>query len=314
MPAQRPSMIRRWLASTLAVTAMAAALCVAPGAPRGARAAGVTIFAAGDIACDPDSGSFNDGAGTSGACRMRSTSNLILSAQDYAAVLPLGDNQYEHGTLGQYRDSYAPTWGRLDRSRIFPVPGNHEYQDPAGDAAGYFDFFGARAHGPKGYYSYDLGSWHVVALNSNCAWVSCGGNSPQAAWLARDLADSRGRCQLAYSHAPRFASGGDTSVLDDLWNIAKGHGVDVWLAGHMHQYERLAPLNRRGEVDSHGIRTFIVGTGGKSLQDFDSARSGSRMRVEQFGVLRLRLRATDYSWAFIGDSGRILDSGSGRCH
>jgi acid phosphatase type 7 len=313
MPAQRPSRTRRWLASTLAVAAMAAALCVAPGAPRQARAAGVTIFAAGDIACDPNSGSFNDGAGTSGACRMRATSNLILS-KSYDAVLPLGDNQYERGTLGQYRDSYGPSWGRLDRSRTFPIPGNHEYEDPAGGAAGYFDFFGARAHGPRGYYSHNVGGWHLAALNSNCAWVACGGNSPQAAWLARDLADTRGRCQLVYSHIPRFASGGNAAILDDLWNIARGHGVDVWLAGHMHQYERLAPLNRRGEVDSNGIRTFIVGTGGKSLQDFDSARSGSRIRLEQFGVLRLRLRATDYSWAFINDSGRILDSGRGRCH
>lgn len=307
-------MTRRWLAPLLAVTAMAAALSVAPGDPREARAAGVTIFAAGDIACDPNSGSFNGGAGTSGACRMRSTSNLILSARSYDAVLPLGDNQYERGTLGQYRGSYAPTWGRLDRSRIFPIPGNHDYEDPAGDAAGYFDFFGGRAHGPKGYYSYNVGAWHVVALNSNCAWVACGASSRQATWLARDLAASRGRCQLAYSHAPRFASGGNTSVLDDLWNVARGHGVDVWLSGHMHQYERLAPLNRRGEVDSHGIRTFVVGTGGKSLQDFDSARTGSRMRVEEFGVLRLRLRATDYRWAFIGVAGRILDSGRGRCH
>jgi acid phosphatase type 7 len=313
MPAQRPSRTRRWLASTLAVASMAAALCLAPGAPRQARATGVTIFAAGDIACDPSSGSFNDGAGTSGACRMRATSNLILS-HSYDAVLPLGDNQYERGTLGQYRDSYAPSWGRLDRSRTFPIPGNHDYEDPDGEAAGYFDFFGARAHGPRGYYSYNVGSWHLAALNSNCASVPCGGNSPQAAWLARDLADTRGRCQLVYSHVPRFASGGNAAILDDLWNIARGEGVDVWLAGHMHQYERLAPLNRRGGVDSNGIRTFIVGTGGKSLQDFDSARSGSRIRLEHFGVLRLRLRATDYSWAFINDSGRTLDSGRGRCH
>ncbi len=194
-----------------------------------ARAADPVIAAAGDIACDPAEPGYNGGNGTAAACRMRDTSNLLVGA-GYDAVLLLGDNQYLNGTLAAYQTSFAPTWGRL-KPILRPAAGNHEYQTPS--ATGYFDYFGAAAGArSQGWYSYDLGTWHVVVLNSNCADVGgCGPGSTQLRWLADDLAAHPRACTLAYWHHPRFSSGqhGDDAtyrhVLADPLRRRSGRGA-----------------------------------------------------------------------------------------
>ncbi|HEV7785509.1 MAG TPA: metallophosphoesterase, partial [Thermoanaerobaculia bacterium] len=206
----------------------AALLALAPAA----RAADPVIAAAGDIACDPLDNFYNGGLGTNTACRMRATSDLAL-AGGYDAVLLLGDNQYLDGALFKYVSVFGPTWGRLG-ALLRPAPGNHEYETPG--ATGYFDYFGAAAgKRTEGWYSYELGTWHVVVLNSNCADVGgCGPGSPQLRWLAADLASHPRACTLAYWHHPRFSSGlhNDDPLSDAFWRTLYAAGADLVLAGH----------------------------------------------------------------------------------
>ncbi|HTG37093.1 MAG TPA: metallophosphoesterase [Thermoanaerobaculia bacterium] len=285
-----------------------------------ARAADPVIAAAGDIACDPADPSYNGGNGTAVACRMRDTSNLLVGA-GFDAVLLLGDNQYYDGSLAAYQTSFAPTWGRL-KPILRPAAGNHEYQTPS--ATGYFDYFGAAAGArSQGWYSYELGTWHVVVLNSNCADVGgCGPGSAQLRWLADDLAAHPRACTLAYWHHPRFSSGqhGDDATFDTFWRTLYAAGADVVLVGHDHDYERFAPQNPSGQADpEHGIRQFVVGTGGRETRPFATVRPNSEARnAQDLGVLKLRLRADGYDWDFLplseNTGGRFADSGSGGCH
>jgi hypothetical protein len=275
------------------------------------------IAAAGDIACDPADASFNGGNGTATACRMKATSDLMLGL-GLTAVLNLGDNQYENGMLAKYQASYAPTWGRLD-AIIRPVPGNHEYVTAG--AAGYFSYFGAAAGDPaKGYYSYDLGGWHLIALNSNCAAVGgCGAGSPQGQWLAADLAAHPGTCTLAYWHHPRFSSGphGNDATSDPFWQALYAAGADVILNGHDHIYERFAPQNPAGAADpAQGLRQFTVGTGGKNLTSIQAVKANSELRnATAFGVLEMTLHPNGYAWRFLSASGgAVLDQGASLCH
>ncbi len=276
------------------------------------------IAAAGDIACDPAAPDFNGGSGTPSACRQKDTSDLLLGA-GLAGVLTLGDNQYEDGQLTKYQRSYDPTWGRAkDITR--PSVGNHEYLDPAGGARGYFDYFGSAAgERGKGYYAFDLGSWHLIALNSNCASVGgCGPGSPQEQWLRQDLAASRAACVLAYWHHPRFSSGkhGDTAEVEPLWRALYDAGADVVLAGHDHTYERFAPQDPGGRADpAAGIRQFVVGTGGRSLYEFPTVKPNSEVRNgSAFGVLKLTLQPLSYQWRFEPVAGQSFqDAGSGDC-
>jgi hypothetical protein len=233
------------------------------------------------------------------------------------AVLLLGDIQYEDGAYPKFAQSYHPTWGRV-KSLTRPAPGNHDYGRSG--AAGYFDYFGAAAgRRSRGYYSFDLGRWHVVALNSNCAQVGgCGRNSPQTRWLRNDLAAHPSVCTLAYWHHPRFSSGphGSDARYKAIWQTLYTANADLVLVGHDHGYERFAPQNASGELDARrGIREFVVGTGGKSLYGFPNARPNSQVRFSTFGVLKLRLRPSGYDWQFIAvaDS-NFTDAGSGACH
>ncbi|MEO6326287.1 MAG: metallophosphoesterase [Thermoanaerobaculia bacterium] len=274
------------------------------------------IAAAGDIACDPSDGNYNGGNGTATACAMKATSDTLLAVAP-AAVLLLGDNQYEDGTLAKYFASYDPTWGRL-KAITRPAPGNHEY-NTAG-AAGYYSYFGAAAGDPaKGYYSYDLGSWHLIALNSNCAVVPCVAGSAQELWLASDLAAHPGVCTLAYWHHPRFSSGphGDDSSTAAFWVDLHAAGADVVLDGHDHIYERFAPQTALGTLDAvRGIREFVVGTGGRSQTSVATIRANSEVRnVGAFGVLKLTLHPAGYDWQFVAAAGSAFtDSGSASCH
>jgi hypothetical protein len=227
-------------------------------------------------------------------------------------VFTLGDNTYPSGSAQEYRDCYDPTWGR-HKSRTRPVPGNHEYETPG--ATPYFDYFGFNA-GPSGlgYYSFDLGEWHAIALNSN---VPVGSNSTQGAWLRADLASSGARCTVAYWHHPLFTSGpnGDQTYTRDFWRVLYDSGVDLVLNGHDHVYERFAPQDPNGRADSvRGIRQFTVGTGGAPSYAFATIRANSEVRLASvFGVLKLTLQTDSYQWDFVTTSG-ASDAGSGSCH
>ncbi len=258
------------------------------------------LWAVGDIA---DCGSPGDEATAS-----------LLEATD-GAIAVLGDIAYDSGTQQQFADCYGESWGGL-RDRTRPTPGNHEYQTAA--AAPYFDYFGAMAGDPsRGYYSYDLGAWHVIALNSNCDAVGgCDDGSAQLAWLAADLRQSNSRCTLAYWHHPLSSSGqhGNDGRMRRPYELLDTTGADVVLAGHDHDYERLAPQDASGRARADGIRQFVVGTGGKSLRGFPKALNTSEVRYSQsFGVLRLTLDTSSYRWDFITVSGEIIDSGTGVC-
>ena len=293
------------------------ALLVALGATLRARAEDPLIAAAGDIACSPADPGYDGGAGTSTRCRQRATSNLLV-AGGFDAVLALGDNQYWEGALADYLVSCGPSWGRPG-PLLRPAPGNHEYL--TSDGAGYFDYFGARAgERGRGWYSYDVGTWHLVALNSNCAAIGgCDPGSPQLQWLEDDLAAHPRACTLAYWHHPRFSSGlhGDDSTFAAFWETLYRHGADLVLVGHDHEYERFAPQDPGAHPDrDYGIREFVVGTGGMELRPFTTVRANSELRDDtSFGVLSLRLRPGGYDWQFLPAAGYTLaDAGSGGCH
>jgi acid phosphatase type 7 len=305
-----------------------------PGRPEALRDADPVIAAAGDIACDPASRSFNDGAGRRTACRQLGVSDLLLDpAIDH--VLALGDLQYHCGSKVAFQESYDRSWGRV-KDKTLPVPGNHEYiaendEPEAGartgceasneGAAGYFDYFGAVAGDPaKGYYSVDVGAWHLVALNSNCSKVGgCEADSPQVQWLRADLAAHPTACTLAFFHHPRFSSGdhGSEPSLAQLWQVLYDGGVEVVLNGHEHIYERFAPQTPQGTTDDqHGIRQFTVGTGGNNHTDVVAVQPNSQVQQDKtFGVLRMTLHPTSYSWQFVPEQGTAFsDTGSAQCH
>ena len=295
-------------------------------APLSAPAGDPVIAAAGDIACDPASPSFNAGAGTLNGCRQQATSDILVG-QGFSSVLALGDNQYECGGYNAFLQAYDPSWGRV-KAITYPVPGNHEYQgsggtdcDPTHSAAGYFMYFGAAAGDPtKGYYSFDVGSWHVVALNSNCLYIGgCGPGSPEETWLRADLAAHPASCTLAYWHHPRFTSGsvGDDSEVAAFWQDLVDAGADIVLNGHAHGYERFAPQNPSEQYDpTRGLREFVVGTGGEDFQTFATSKPLSESRQgDAFGVLKLTLHATSYDWQFASVAGAsFADSGTASCH
>ncbi|HEU4971095.1 MAG TPA: metallophosphoesterase, partial [Gaiellaceae bacterium] len=276
---------------------------------------GSAIAAAGDIACDPESPAFDEGDGSGLRCRQRATSELLDAR--YVRVLGLGDLQYEDGSYRKFVDSYDPTWGRV-KPITAPVPGNHEYRTPG--ASGYYRYFGAQAGDPaKGYYSFDLAGWHLIALNSNCSRVGgCGEGSKQEQWLRADLAASSATCTLAYWHHPRFSSGhhGSNSRSTPFWRALYEADADVVLVGHDHDYERFAPIGATGEVDlERGIREFVVGTGGRGLRGFSHPQPNSEAHDDStFGVLELTLGRSAYAWRFRPAVGSFADGGSYRCH
>ncbi len=298
---------RTWLAFAILPCALAAA-----------AQPPVTLVAAGDIACDPADVGYNGGAGTATRCHMLATSDRALSLSP-AAVLLLGDNQYDNGALAKYQASFDPSWGRL-KGITFPAPGNHEYATAGGQ--GYYDYFGMAAGDPaKGWYSFDLpgaGGWHLIALNSNCTAIGgCAASNPQGQWLAADLAAHPGVCTLAYWHHPRFSSGphGNDALFQDFWTLLAAAGTDLVLNGHDHGYERFAPQSPAGVADPDGAREIVVGTGGKDLTSVVTVRANSEVRnYASFGVLELTLHPNGYEWRFISDTGTTLDSGRGLCH
>ncbi len=276
-----------------------------------------TIMAAGDIACAPASAYFNGGKGQEGHCQMQATANLIIKNKP-TAVLALGDNQYERGELANYRASYDKSWGKF-KAITKPVPGNHEYYGD--EAAGYYDYFGALAGDrQKGYYSFNLGNWHLIALNSNCKAVGgCGVGSAQEKWLKDDLKANPKTCTLAYWHHPRFSSGvhGSNSEYEGFWQALYAAKADVVLTAHDHGYERFAPQGMGGKADPKaGVREFVVGSGGKNLYALKTLQAHSEIRSDKtFGVLKLVLNPQSYSWDYLTiGNGDFQDQGTTPCH
>jgi hypothetical protein len=313
------------LAATWLTASAGAPLPVAAVADPAITVADPVIAAAGDIACDPTNSRFNDGQGIGTTCRQLAVSNLLVNGH-FAAVLALGDTQYNCGGYAAFEQSYDLSWGRV-KSITHPVVGNHEYMTTGGtgctvdntNAAGYFKYFGAAAGAPgKGYYSFNVGAWHLIALNSSCAQAGgCSATSPQGKWLAADIAAHRHVCTLAFWHIPLFSSGGRANVATrPLWQQLYAAHADVILDGHDHIYERFAPQTPAGVLDvAHGIREITVGTGGADHTSLLLTRAANSVvaNTTSFGVLELTLHATSYSWKFVPALGSFTDSGSANC-
>jgi acid phosphatase type 7 len=329
--------MRRFLIvfSVLAVCVAASVVGVGAPLPR-AAAADPVIAAAGDLVCAPPA------TRTARRCHDRETADLLLPGgpvADASAVLPLGDEQYECGKPEDFSNAtggYARSWGQpLIKDKSRPIVGDNEYAGggcSTPGARGYFSYFGAAANHPteptcmfncKGYYSYNVGSWHMVALNSECTQPGVGGcsaTSPQVTWLKADLDRDSHTCELAYFHRPYFSDkGGTVAKVRQLFKALFDRGVDVLLVGHQHIYQRFALQNPNGNADpSKGVRQFIVGTGGKSTTALASpAPTGAESRsTGTFGVLKLTLHANSYDFQFVPEAGKTFtDSGSNQaCH
>jgi hypothetical protein len=292
----------------LPVTAMSEA---SPVAPQEAQDQNPVLLAAGDIANCVSAGA-------------EATARLLRSRE--GTIAALGDLAYRRGSPQQFAECYDPTWG-TEKARTRPAVGNHEYGTR--NAAGYFAYFQTAA-GPAaaGYYSYDFGSWHIIVLNSNCEEIGgCEAASPQGEWLRADLATHNALCTLAYWHHPLFSSGtthGGDEAMRPAWRLLYEAGADVVLSGHEHNYERFAPQDPDGTADpQHGIRAFVVGTGGASHYPFgEPLPLSERRNAETYGVLALSLQTQGYDWEFIPITSPpdlpaaqpFTDSGSGACH
>lgn len=259
-----------------------------------------TLLAAGDIAsCELE---------------MDSATAALIAERD-GVVATTGDHAYPAGNDATYVECYGQAWGAfLDRTR--PTPGNHDLQDDGG--AAYWRYFGERAGTPgEGWYSYEVGDWHVVALNSNCELIPCGPGSPQYEWLVDDLAASDARCTLAHMHHPRFSSGphGDYPPVGPLWDALHADGTELVLVGHDHFYERMAPQTPAGATDPNGIRQLTAGTGGYHLYQRERIAPNSELIIDDaHGIVELTLRPDGYDWAFLKTDGSRPDSGSAACH
>jgi hypothetical protein len=300
---------RRRFAPMVLVSLLGGLLAIgcAPERPPGPPS-GEVVAAAGDIAVCHTEGD-------------EATAKLVEGI-DGATVLTLGDHAYPDGSAEDFRECYDPTWGKF-KERTKPVPGNHDYETEG--ASAYFEYFGKAAGDPdEGYYSYELGEWHMVALNSNCGEgeVRCGPGSAQVRWLEEDLAANaaEGRCTLAYMHHPRFSSGeehGSYDGVEPLWEALHEAGAEVVLSAHEHNYERFAPQDPEGRAEpERGIREFVVGTGGKSLYPILEPLPNSEVHNDEtYGVLQLTLHPKSYEWRFLSaEGGEFTDSGSARCH
>ena len=239
----------------------------------------------------------------------------LLDANLDGTVFVLGDNAYESGTTSEFNNCYNPTWGR-HKGRTKPSVGNHEYR--TANASGYYGYFGGTAGDPaNGYYSYDLGDWHIVVINSNIGLIDA---SAQLSWLRADLAASAKSCTLAYWHHPRFSSGlehGNDPSMQAFWDELYAANAEIVLNGHDHDYERFAPQTPTGVADNaRGIREFVVGTGGRALYHLGTLSANSEVfNSTTYGVLKLTLSGDAYSWQFIPVAGAsFTDSGSGSCH
>ncbi len=261
---------------------------------------------------EPDDAIFV-GAGDIARCTLDGHAITAALLDDIeGTVFTTGDNVYDNGTTSEFANCYDSEWGR-HKARTRPTAGNHDYNTTG--AAPYYAYFGDLA-GPagRGYYSYDVGAWHVIALNSN---VSSGATSAQIQWLREDLAANETKCAVALWHHPVFSSGyhGNNSKMAELWRVLDSAGVDLALVGHDHNYERFAPQDYQGNANPNGIRQIVIGTGGTNLRPFETIRANSEVRdASTWGVLKLTLRAASYEWEFVAEPGKTFsDVGSTEC-
>ena len=283
---------------------------VPPPPPPPPPVTGTRIAAVGDMVCRPGQ------AQTATTCRQMPVSDLLVNDPALEYFFPLGDLQYDDGTLAEFQGAYDPSYGRV-KNKTRPVVGNHEYNTSG--ASGYFTYFGAAAGSPgAGYYSFDVGTaWHVVVLNSNCSIVSCAPGSAQETWLRADLASSTRPCTIAMFHHPRFSSGtghGSDPSVAPFWDALQAAGAEVTLAGHDHVYERFAPQLPSGVASETGIQAFVVGTGGRSQYGFTTPVANSVVRRSAFGVVQMTLGDGAYSWQYVDEGNNVLDSGTRSCH
>ena len=312
-------------ATTLAAVGSALLVALVAATPVGRRVAGsllgregkpALVLAVGDMSCG-SSDRPRPISGPASVCAEKALSDEALALRP-DALLALGDTQYERGSLADFKKFYDRSWGRL-LPVTHPAVGNHEYGTSG--ASGYFDYFGSAA-GPRGkaYYSFNVGNWHLIALNSECSKVGgCEENSPQHDWLLRDLDDNDRDCILAYWHEPRFSSGrhgGSTRYLP-FWRALMDVGADVVLTGHDHMYERFARQDAEGRADrDHGIREFVVGAGGRNRTQARSPQPNSEVLDDgSYGFLELSLRSSSYTWRYHAlPPSTFADSGSQSCH
>jgi hypothetical protein len=303
----------------LLVIAAVAALASSVGLDSCQPAPDPVVAAAGDIACAKSDSNYNGGNGTAKACRMKYTSDILVNG-GYTNVLTLGDNQQGDPSPAGFSGVYDPTWGRV-KSITHPEAGNHDYG--YSKAGGYYGYFGAAAGDPtKGYYSWDVGAWHVIEINSNSTKISggCAKGSPEEQWVKADLAASSAKaCTLAVWHHPRYSSGhdGDNTFMADIFQDLYDANADVVLSGHSHDYERFAPQDNASHLDNaRGITQFVVGTGGAFFTGFGSIKPNSQVHQNTtFGVLQLTLHASSYDWKFVPEAGKTwTDSGTLSCH
>lgn len=309
-----------WSSSNSAVAAVSSTglvTAVAAGTATITATAGSKSGSSAITVSTPPSGVVFVGAGDIASCSStgdEATATLLDGIP--GDVFTLGDNVYENGTATEFSNCYGPSWGR-HLSRTHPAAGNHDYNTPG--ATGYYGYFGAAAGDPStGYYSYDLGGWHLIVLNSN---LSMSVGSAQEQWLRADLAAHQSAgCTLAYWHHPRFSSGsghGNEPATQPLWQALYDYNADLVLGGHDHDYERFAPQTPAGAADPvRGIREFVVGTGGRSHYALGTLQPNSEVfNGVTFGVLKLILSSGGYSWQFVPVAGSAFtDSGSGSCH
>ena len=272
------------------------------------------LAAAGDIACDPLADSFNSGVGTELFCRQGHTAEIVLGLEP-DAVLALGDIQNSNGSYSKYQRSYDKSWGGV-KPVTHPTPGTEHDRFGKG---GYRRYWGEQAGPPdRLYYSFNVGAWHVVSLNSNCVEVGgCEPGSPQEQWLRADLADNPARCTLGFWHEPFYSSSGRHPDTAPLWQTLLDHGAELVLSGDSQNYERFLPMTADGVVDrADGIRQFVVGTGGERLTSFGEPAPGSVARIDEtFGILKLTLHRAGYDWRFLPEtSGARGDAGTASCH
>ncbi|MGQ0548780.1 MAG: metallophosphoesterase family protein [Armatimonadota bacterium] len=259
------------------------------------------------------------GAGDIASCASQGDEATARLLDDIpGTIFTAGDNVYEYGTHQEFMNCYHPSWGR-HKTRTRPSAGNHDYGTRG--AVGYFTYFGAAAGDPKlGYYSYDLGDWHIVVLNSNCWAVGgCHSESPQLEWLRADLRAHPAQCTAAFWHHPRFSSGrhGGSEQFAPIWRDLYAADADLIITGHDHSYERFAPQDSSGRLDARrGLRQFVVGTGGRSHYAITRVTSNSEVRHSgTFGVLKLTLAPSSYTWEFVPVAGKTFtDSGTSACH
>jgi hypothetical protein len=229
-------------------------------------------------------------------------------------VLTAGDHAYPDGTPADFQ-KYDESWAQL-KAKTRPTPGNHDYHPPAGSPPYYYTYFADQLPAENGgqYYAFDVGRWRLYSLNCE---IPCPASSDQVAWLRDDLATAgAGRHKMAYVHRPRYACGTHSSSTkpDALWDILLAARTDVMVAAHVHNYQRYPRMNSDAAPSDTGMVSFVVGTGGASLNATDAGNEGCALaqflQSTQFGVLKLTLGANAFTWAFVATDNTVLDTGT----